>query len=174
MWELKTDVEPFSIVPISLQSCWPREWKRTRGGGGGGHPWEFLMGLCRSVLQFSHRRSQTWPLRNYFIITWIRAAVKKISRMIHFESSHISLYFLPRERKVLLFLLIWNWNDKFLHTLPLFPRKPYPIPDQNGQNLYPFSDQDGARTLPFEGVHTYMPYIREYPPEKDSKASSCW
>ena len=30
------------------------------------------------------------------------------------------------------FLLIWNWNDRDVHTLLYFPRKPYPIPDQNG------------------------------------------
>ena len=31
---------------------------------------------------------------------------------------------------------------------PVAPRKPNPIPDQNGQGLYPFSDQNGAKTLP--------------------------
>ena len=44
-----------------------------------------------------------------------------------------------------------------------FPRKPYPIPDLNGQSLYPFSDRNGAKTQPFGAVHTYMAYIREYP-----------
>ena len=39
-----------------------------------------------------------------------------------------------------------------------------PIPDQNGQNVYPFSDQNGAKTLPDGAAHTYMAYIREYPP----------
>ena len=24
------------------------------------------------------------------------------------------------------FAYIWNWNDKYVHTLPKFPRKPYP------------------------------------------------
>ena len=32
---------------------------------------------------------------------------------------------------------------------------PYPIPDQNGQNVYPFSDQNGAKTLPFGAAHAY-------------------
>ena len=50
------------------------------------------------------------------------------------------------------------------HTLPWFPRKPNPIPDQNGQSLHPFSDQKGPKTLPFGAAHTYMAYIREYPP----------
>ena len=32
------------------------------------------------------------------------------------SNSHISLSF----------LLVWNWNDKYVHTLPLFSRKPKP------------------------------------------------
>ena len=42
--------------------------------------------------------------------------------------------------------------------------KTYPISDQNGQNLYPFSDQNGSKTIPFDAAHTYIAYIREYPP----------
>ena len=30
--------------------------------------------------------------------------------------------------------------------------------------IYPFSDQTGAKTLPLGAAHTYMAYIREYPP----------
>ena len=41
---------------------------------------------------------------------------------------------------------------------------PYPISDQNGQNLHPISDQNGSKTIPFGAAHTYMAYIREYPP----------
>ena len=37
-------------------------------------------------------------------------------------------------------------------------------PDQNRQSLYPFSDQNGAKTLPDGATHTYIAYIREYPP----------
>ena len=35
--------------------------------------------------------------------------------------SHISLSF----------FFIWNRNDRYVRTLPLFPRKPYPIPDKS-------------------------------------------
>jgi len=42
--------------------------------------------------------------------------------------------------------------------LPYFPRKPYPIPDKNGQSLYPFSDQNGAKTIPFHGTYLYALY----------------
>ena len=47
------------------------------------------------------------------------------------------------------------------HTLPQFPRKPYPTPDQS---LHPFSDRNGTKPIPFWAAHTYMVYIREYPP----------
>ena len=32
------------------------------------------------------------------------------------------------------------------------------------QNVYLFSDQNGAKTLPDGAAHTYIAYIREYPP----------
>ena len=43
----------------------------------------------------------------------------------------------------------------FRHTLSKFPRKPYPITDQNQKILYPFSEQNGSKTLPFGvcGIH---------------------
>ena len=126
----------------------------TRTLGGGGNSWEFLVGVCRPVPQiltqfqtkkcnfphpFSeetfkiHTRFQTWPLRrNYVIITY--PLFKSIS------NSHISLSF----------LLIWNWNDKYVHTLPQFLQKPYP-----------FSGQNGA-------AHTHMAYIRRYRPPSPS------
>ena len=68
--------------------------------GGRGYSWQFLVGACHTVLQiltlfqtkichFSHpfsdlaskihNRFQTWPLRNYVIITQIRTPTKKIS-----------------------------------------------------------------------------------------------
>ena len=60
-------------------------------------------------------------------------------------------------------LLIWNWNDKYVHTLPQFPRKPYPIPDQNGPSVYPFQIKTVQKPYPIGAAHTYMAYIREYP-----------
>ena len=60
------------------------------------------------------------------------------------SNSHISLSF----------LLVRNWNDKYVHTLPLFSR-----------NQNPFSDQNGAKTLPDGAAHTYIGHIREYLPD---------
>ena len=43
--------------------------------------------------------------------------------------------------------------------------KPYPISDQIGHNWYPISgDKNGQKTIPFGAAHTYIAYIREYPP----------
>ena len=39
---------------------------------------------------------------------------------------HLVLLFLS-------FLFIWSSNDKYIHTLSKFPRKPYPIPDQKSK-----------------------------------------
>ena len=80
---------------------WPR----------GEYSWEFLVGVCRRILQiltlfqtkkcnfphpFSDQTSkihtcfQTWPLRrNYVIITWNRAQTKKLFKSIW--NSHISV-----------------------------------------------------------------------------------
>ena len=35
-------------------------------------------------------------------------------------------------------------------------KKPFPIPEQNGQSVFPFSDQNGAKTLPDGGGSTYL------------------
>ena len=44
---------------------------------------------------------------------------------------------------------------------------PYPLSDQNGQNLYPVPDQNSSKTIPFGAAHTsYMAYIRECPPPR--------
>ena len=61
---------------------------------------------------------------------------------------------------------IFLFTSQFRNRLVLFPshlelntffaRKPYPIPDQNGQSVYPFSDQNRSKTLPDGAAHTYM------------------
>ena len=129
-------------------------WFKPGGGGGGGlgYSWEFLVEACCLVLQiltlfqtkkfnFQHPFSdQTWPLgKNYVIITYIRAQTKKFLKSI--SNSHISLSF----------SLIWNWNDNYVHTLPLVPSKTIPNSPKWCKNL-----ADGV-------VHTYIAYVREYP-----------
>ena len=59
-------------------------------------------------------------------------------------------------------------NDKNSFFQKLLTRltrvhKPYPISDQNGNNLYPISDQKGSKTIPFGfgATHTYIAYVRE-------------
>ena len=84
-------------------------------------------------LNFSYNYSvNLLQILHLYIHPWFGVDSKKKD----FLNSRISLSFLH----------IWNWNNKDADTLPLFPRKPYPIPDQNGHSLYPFLDQNGAKT----------------------------
>ena len=82
---------------------------------------------------------------------------------IQFEVSYFS--FFP--------VIIWNWSDKYVHTLSYFPQKPNPIPDQNRQSLYSFSDQNAAKTLPFVAAHTLSTYLyslfKKVPPHPHPK-----
>ena len=120
---------------------WRQSIQMLGGGGRGVYSWEFLVGVCRPVLQiltlfqtkkchfphpFSdqtskiHTRFQTWPLgRNYVIITSIRAQTKKFFKCI--SNSHIFISF----------LFIWNWNDKYMYA-PVVPSNP----DQNEQKCF--------------------------------------
>ena len=133
----------------------------------GGYSWEFSVGVCRPVIHFltlfhtkkcnfSHLFSDLAFRQKlcYLYLTQIRTQTKKILQ-IHFEYAYSSFFFIHRK-----------FNDKYVHTLQQFPRKPYPIPDQNGQSAYPFSDQNGAKTLPDGAAHTYIAYRREYPSGK--------
>ena len=43
--------------------------------------------------------------------------------------------------------------------------KHYPFSDQNGWNWYHISDQNSLKTIPFGAAHTYIDYIRDYPPQ---------
>ena len=52
--------------------------------------------------------------------------------------------------------LIWNWNGTYVHTFPLFARKPHPIPNQNGQIL----SKTMKRHIPIWLIQC----TREYPP----------
>ena len=39
-----------------------------------------------------------------------------------------------------------------------FPRKPYPIPNQNEQSVYPFLDRKSAKTISFGLAYAYVAY----------------
>ena len=83
---------------------------------------------------------------------------------------------MPFRIRIFLFLsfflskLIWNWNDKyaFAHShssLVNYTRF-------QTKSLHSFSHQNGQKTLPFRAAHTYMAYIREYPPRFQIKIRS--
>ena len=93
-------------------------------------------------MSFSAPIFQTWPLgRNKAVINWI------IAQFFFFKLISIS-------HTYIYFFLLWNWNDIYVHTLPYFSRKPYPIPDQNGLSVYPFSCHNGVKTLPAGAANT--------------------
>ena len=124
-------------------------------------------------VSFSHTRFQTWPLKS---IPFFRSGggLKTLHKTENMSSLHQKdfLKSISNSHITLSFLIIWSWNDEHIDTRSYFPCKPYPMPDQNGQNLYLFSDQNGAKTLPFGAAHTYMAYIWECPPEKGSPKDS--
>ena len=136
----------------------------------GGDSWEFLVGVCRPVLQ---------------ILTLFQTKICHYSQPFSDLASHENLYPFSdpapkklchhRQRKRFLSsLFIWNWNDMFIHSrisLETHTR----IPDQNGQSLYPFSDQKWRKssTLGGGGAYTYMAFIREYPPPWSWACAKC-
>ena len=102
----------------------------------GGYFWKFMVGVCRPVLQiltlfqtkkcyFPHPFSDLAFRAKLCHHYQIREKTKKFFKCV--SNSHISSSF----------LFTWNSNDKYVYTLPQFPRKPYPIPDQNRQSVYP-------------------------------------
>ena len=144
-------------------------------GSPGGYSWEFLVGVCRLVLQILtllqtkkcrvdihtrfqttskiHTRFQTWPLgSNYVMITYNRAQTKNLFKCI--SNLYISISF----------LFIWNWNDNYVHTgsrSSFEKRTRFHTP---GQSLYPFSDPTAQKPYPLgrrgtyqRGLHTGVP-----------------
>ena len=55
------------------------------------------------------------------------------------------------------FLLIWNLNDKYLHTLPQFAWKPCIIPEKLVYTRF----QAEKAHIPFGAAQTYLTCIRE-------------
>ena len=83
----------------------------------GRYSWEFLVGVCRPVFQilswyqtkkcnYPHLFSDLAFTQKLCYFYQIRPQIRKLFKSI--SNSHISLSF----------LLIWNWNDKNVHTLP--------------------------------------------------------
>ena len=75
----------------------------------------------------------------------LRLERKQKSVFKYILNSHISVSF----------LFIWNWNDNYVHTLLQFPRKPYPIPDQNGQSVSVFRPKRPKNSTLWGGTDLY-------------------
>ena len=105
-----------------------------------------------------HTRFQTWILgRNYVIIIRLGPKHKNYSN--------------PFRICIFLFLSYSfgiGFLKKFSQT-PVVPSKTQPDSKPKiGQSVYPFSDQNGGGA-----AHTYMAYIREYPPGQMSGFVAC-
>ena len=83
----------------------------------------------------------------------LRLANKTILQ-IHFEFAYFSV------------LLIWNWSDKYIHTLCSSLENQSRFQNKKGKVDHPFLDQKGAKTIPDVAAHTYTAYIRECPPPR--------
>ena len=89
-----------------------------------------------------HARFQTWPRRNYVIITLIdyTEANKKRFLKIHFEFAYFSFSLIHLELK--------RQIRSYVHSRSFLENHAPAIPGQNGRSLYLSSDQNGAKTLP--------------------------
>ena len=124
----------------------------------GCYSWEFLVGVC---CPFSKSLALFQTKKCHFPHSFSDLALRQ--RLCH----QYGFECISNSRISISFLFIWNCNDKCIHTLPYFPRKPYPIPDQSGQSVYKFSNQKGPKIQPFGAAHTYMADIRGSPPLRD-------
>ena len=115
------------------------------------HPGVFLGilgGMRRPVLQILilfqtknvifHTRFQTWSLKTIEIMWSLLRLEQQENR-----NSHTSISF----------LIIWNWNDKYVHTFRQFPRKQYLIPDQSFGPF--FRPKRRKNPTLWDGTHRY-------------------
>ena len=139
-----------------------RKTKVGQKSGGRGTPgnawWGSAAQFCKSWPYFRPKivifltRFQTWPLK--FIPVFRRVGGHKTQHHTRFTYTnlHINNFF----------LIHFELKRRTHWYTTVVLRKPYPIPDQNGQNLEPFSDQNRVKVKPFGAAHTYMAGIREY------------
>ena len=100
--------------------------------------------------------------------SWPYFKPKELSFSKPFFSPGFQAEIMSYNTQIFLFLsysLIWNWNYKYVLTRRFFPRKPYPIPNQNEQSVYPFLDRKSAKIISIPMWLTV--YSREYSPGKN-------
>ena len=129
-----------------------------------GYSWEFLVGVCRLVLQiltlFQTKKmsfSRSHPFSDL--------AFRQTLCHNYLDQSANKNFFKCIRSRIFLFLSYSFGNEtinKFIHSRSSL--KTIPDSRQKWAKLCPFSDQKGPKTTPFGAAHTYMAYIREYPP----------
>ena len=133
--------------------------------GEGGYSSEFLVGVCRPVLQILTRfqtKKRTFPLP--FLDLALR---QKLCYHYVAVGAQTKNYSNPFQIRIFLFLS-YSFGietiNTFIHSVVPSKTIPDSRPKCIPQSVYPFLDQNGAKTLPDGAAHTYMAYIREYPP----------
>ena len=141
---------------------------------------EFLVGLCRPVLQiltlfqtklkcyFSHPFSDLASIsiaifrpgigRNQSLLLRLELQQKDLLKSISNQLITLSFLFIG----ILSFLI--NLELKLqVHSTLVVPLKTIRDSRPKQKNLYQVSDRNGAKIIPFGAAQTYMTYIREYP-----------
>ena len=142
--------------------------KRCKGGTPGNSSWVGAAQTSKSWPYFRlnvnfHSRFQTWPLKFISVFVrnswgWFVSSLLRLERQqkrfpkIHFELAYFSFFLLHLE-------LIRRINT-FIHARS-FLENHNRFQTKMG-SVNPFSDQNGSKTL--GAAHTYMAYIRKYPP----------
>ena len=133
---------------------------------GGGYSWEFLVGVYHPVPQiltlfltkkwhFPHPFSDLASIK--LCHQWLTLERQHKGFLQSISNSHINLFFF-------LFLLGIETTNTFVHSVVPAKTITDSRPKWVNSSLYPFSDTNGTKTMPFGAAHTYMTYIREYPP----------
>ena len=141
-----------------------------------GYSWEFLVGVCHLFPQIStllqtkkcnfsqpfldqtskiHARFQTWALGiKYVIFTYIRSQTNKFFKFIW--NLHIQFLFLSYS---------FGMEAINFSYIPVVPSKTIPDSRLKWAKCIPVFRPKRCKTPPDGAAHTYMAFIREYPPE---------
>ena len=86
-------------------TSWYHHWRNWYFPGGGGYSWEFLVGLCRTLLQILTR----FRPKNVIVFHLFSDLASKKLCLNYLDKNANQIDFLksaPNSR------IIWNWNDK--------------------------------------------------------------
>ena len=106
------------------------------------------------------------PDRQKLYYHYVDYSANKKNIQIHFEFAYFSFFPYSFGMETINTFIHSVVSSKTIPDSRPNGQSAYPFSDQHGQSVYPFSDQNSAKTLPDGAVHTYIAYIREYPPPR--------